>query len=147
MQSTRSASMMFFRISPSPDWFDDIEPLARTKPAMPVGREMINDVLHPGEVGVADGRLAELPAFVVAQAVAAPVGDVERRVGEDEVGFEIGMAVVVKRVAVGDLAVDAAQREIHFGQAPGGVIAFLAVDADVALELFRHCRCRSCARG
>ena len=37
MQSTRSASMMFLRISPSPDWFDDIEPLASTKPAWPVG--------------------------------------------------------------------------------------------------------------
>ncbi len=29
--------MMALRISPSPDWLDDIEPLARTKPAMPVG--------------------------------------------------------------------------------------------------------------
>ena len=37
MQSTTSASMMFLRISPSPDWLDDIEPLARTKPASPVG--------------------------------------------------------------------------------------------------------------
>src|SRR5437660_838819 len=33
MQSTKSASMMALRISPSPDWFDDIEPLASTKPA------------------------------------------------------------------------------------------------------------------
>ena len=37
MQSTRSASMMFFRISPSPDWFEDMDPFASTKPAMPVG--------------------------------------------------------------------------------------------------------------
>ena len=37
MQSTKSASMMALRISPSPDWFDDIEPLASTKPASPVG--------------------------------------------------------------------------------------------------------------
>ena len=37
MQSTKSASMMFFRISPSFDWLDDIEPFARTKPASPVG--------------------------------------------------------------------------------------------------------------
>ena len=29
--------MIRFRISPSPDWPDDIEPLASTKPAMPVG--------------------------------------------------------------------------------------------------------------
>src|SRR5437660_1565245 len=31
------------------------------------GREMIDDVLHPGEVGVSDWWFAELPAFVVAQ--------------------------------------------------------------------------------
>ena len=84
------------------------------KTCKPVRREMVDDVLHPGEVGVADGWFAELPAFVVAQTVAAPIGYVERWVGEDEVGFEIRMAVIVKRVAVGDLAVDATQRQIHF---------------------------------
>jgi hypothetical protein len=57
---------------------------------------MMDNMLHPGEDGVAYGRLAELPAFIVAQAVAAPVGDVEGWVGEDEVGFEIGMAIVIK---------------------------------------------------
>ena len=34
MQSTRSASMSALRISPSPDWLEDMLPLARTKPAM-----------------------------------------------------------------------------------------------------------------
>ena len=65
MQSTRSASMMALRISPSPDWFDDIEPLASTKPAMPGGREVVDEVLHPGVVGVARRRHAVLPALVV----------------------------------------------------------------------------------
>ena len=54
--------MIALRISPSPDWFDDIEPLARTKPAMPVGREVVDEVLHPGEVGVARRRHAVLPS-------------------------------------------------------------------------------------
>ena len=31
------ASTICLRISPSPDWFDDIEPLASTKPATPAG--------------------------------------------------------------------------------------------------------------
>jgi hypothetical protein len=53
---------------------------------------------------------------------------------QDEVSFEIGMAVIVKRVAVSDLAVDATQCEVHFREAPCGVIAFLAVDADVGFE-------------
>ena len=43
------------RISPSPDWLEDMLPLARTKPAMPCGREVMDEVLHPGEVGVALG--------------------------------------------------------------------------------------------
>jgi hypothetical protein len=37
MQSTRSASTIALRISPSPDWLLDIEPLANTKPATPFG--------------------------------------------------------------------------------------------------------------
>ena len=37
MQSTRSASKRFLRISPSLDCADDIEPLARTNPAAPRG--------------------------------------------------------------------------------------------------------------
>jgi len=35
--STRSASMRARRMSPSPDWLEDMLPLARTKPAMPCG--------------------------------------------------------------------------------------------------------------
>ena len=45
--------MRFLRISPSPDWLDDMEPLARTKPAEAARREVVQEVLHPGEVGVA----------------------------------------------------------------------------------------------
>ena len=29
--------MRFLRISPSPDWLDDIDPLASTNPAIPLG--------------------------------------------------------------------------------------------------------------
>ena len=36
------------------------------------GREMVNDVLHPGEVRVAARRRAEAPARVVGEALAAP---------------------------------------------------------------------------
>ena len=37
MQSTRSASIKARRMSPSPEVLVDIEPLASTKPAMPLG--------------------------------------------------------------------------------------------------------------
>ena len=129
--------MMFFRISPSPDWFDDIEPLASTKPASPVGRQVVDEVLHPGEVGVARRRHAVLPALVILQQFAAPVAVVEGRIGQHEVGLEVRVPVVVEGVAMGDLRVDAADGEVHLGQPPGGVVGLLAVDGDVA----DACRC------
>ena len=127
--------MMFLRISPSPDWFDDMEPLASTKPADAAGREVVQEVLHPGEVGVAHRRDAVLPALVVLQPLAAPVGDVEGRIGQDVVGPQVGVAVVVEAVAVGDLALDAPDRQVHAGHAPGGVVGLLAVDGDVRRRL------------
>ena len=132
MQSTRSASMMARRMSPSPDWLEDMLPLARTKPAMPCGREVVDEVLHPGEVGVARGRDAELPAHVVV--FAEPVGVVEGRVGEDEVGAEVGMEVAPEGVGLlwAEVGFDAADGEVHHGEAAGGGVALLAVDADVA---------------
>lgn len=69
-------------------------------------------MLHPGEVGVARGRHAVLPTLVVAQPLAAPVGDVEGRIREDEVGFEVGVAVVMEGVAVVK-ALSAARRGLH----------------------------------
>ena len=92
------------------------------------------DVLQPGVVGVADGRYAEGPARVFAQAVAAPVGDVEGRVGEDVVEAQVAQLVLVEAAFVvpADVGVDAAHGQVHLGQAPGGVVALLAVDGDVA---------------
>ena len=76
-----------------------------------------------------------LPALVVRQPLAAPVRDVERRIGEDEVRPQVGVAVVVEAVAVGDLALDAADGEVHLGEPPSGVVRLLAVDGDVAARL------------
>jgi hypothetical protein len=120
------------RISPSPDWLEDMLPLASTKPAMPLGREVVDEVLHPGEVGVALGRDAELPAHVVV--LAEPVGVVEGRVGEHVVGAQVGVEVAAEGVGVlgAEVGLDAAQGQVHDGQAPGGGVALLAVDADVA---------------
>ena len=68
----------------------------------------MDDVLHPGKVGVALGRRAVLPVLVMDEPFATPVGDVERRVSEDEIRFEVGMTVVVEAVAMCDLPFDAA---------------------------------------
>ena len=42
------------------------------------------------------------------------------------------MAVVVEGIAVGDLALDAADGEVHLGEPPRRVVRLLAVDGDVA---------------
>ena len=133
MQSTRSASIRFLRISPSLDWFEDMEPLAKHETRRTAWCQMVYEVLHPREVGVARRRDAVLPPLVVPQPFAAPVGDVEGRIGQDVVGPQVGMAVVMEAVAVLDLALDAPDRQVHPGHSPGGVVGLLAVDGDVPL--------------
>jgi hypothetical protein len=39
---------------------------------------------------------------------------------------------MVEGIAVANLRIDATDGEVHLGQAPGGVVGFLAVDGDVA---------------
>jgi hypothetical protein len=78
------------------DWLEDMLPLARTKPAMPLGREVVDEVLDPGEVGVAlhggtPSRRQRTSSFL-----AEPVRVVEGRVGEDVVGAQVGVEVARK---------------------------------------------------
>src|SRR5665648_381275 len=92
---------------------------------------MVRDVLHPREVRVSSRRDAVPPALVVPQPLATPVRDVERRVGQDEVGLEVRMLILVERVAPGDLPLDPPEGEVHVRQAPGGVVGLLPPDRDV----------------
>ena len=64
-------------------------PVGQDEPGDAVRGEVVDDVLDPGEVGVAHRRRAVPPSGVFAEPVAAPVADVERRVGQDEVGLQI----------------------------------------------------------
>ena len=55
--------MMLLRISPSPDWFEDMEPLASTKPAMPLGVKVVAGSAGPTRSWrCRHRRHAELPA-------------------------------------------------------------------------------------
>src|SRR3546814_17485237 len=88
---------------------------------MSVGGKWVEDVLQPAEVGVALGRDAGDPARVVGDLVAAPVGDVERRVGQDVVGAQ-GLVLVVGEagaVALADVAVQPVHGQVHQAQAAG----------------------------
>ena len=105
-------------------------------------RKVVQEMLHPCEVGVAHGRNAVLPPPVVAQPLAAPVGDVEWRISEDVVGPQVGVSIVVEAVSVLDTALDATDRKVHPRHAPGRVVRLLAVDGDVAPSTRPRSRCR-----
>ena len=57
--------MMVLRISPSPDWFDDMEPLASTNPASPVGARWWMKCCTQAKLALPGGRDAVDPALVV----------------------------------------------------------------------------------
>ena len=76
MQSTRSASMIFFRISPSPEVFEDIEPLARTKPAIPIGERWWMSCWTQAKFALPLGGTPD-PAGVFSKEFTFPVGIVE----------------------------------------------------------------------
>ena len=133
MQSTRSASIRFFRISPSLDCLEDIDPLASTNPASPAWRQMMNHVLYPGEIGVARRWHAVSPSLVFPKPFAAPFRDVEGWIGENKIGFQVRVAVVTEGVAVLDLPLYTSDSEIHLRESPGRVIGFLPVNGNVRL--------------
>ncbi|MNV32697.1 hypothetical protein D3C71_1240410 [compost metagenome] len=98
-------------------------------------------MLQPGEVGISLGRYAIGPARIFSEFVAAPVGDVERRVGKHVVGPQGLVLVVGKGVAVGgtQVAVQTVDGEVHQCQAAGCRHKLLAVNGQVTLLLQRGC--------
>ncbi len=124
MQSTRSASMRARRIVAFAGLVGGHAAIGEDEAGHALRGEVVDEVLHPGEVGVALGRDAELPAHVVVPA--EPVGVVEGRVGEDVVGAEVGMEVAAEGVGVlgAEVGLDAADGEVHDGEAR--VVALLS---------------------
>ncbi|MGQ4810040.1 hypothetical protein NKDENANG_03485 [Candidatus Entotheonellaceae bacterium PAL068K] len=99
-----------------------------------VGGQVVEHVLHPGEVGVASGRDAVLPAGVIVFDADVPLFHVKGWIGHDKVGAQVRVFVVAEGVGrfAAEVEVDAAKGHVHGRQAPGGGIGFLAVDRDVA---------------
>lgn len=97
--------------------------------------EVEGEVLEPGEVGIAHGGHAVLPAGVLAELVAAPVAVVERGIGEDVVRADVLVGVVEEgafAVPFDLRAVDGAYDKVHADQPPGGLVALLPEDGQVA---------------
>jgi hypothetical protein len=51
----------------------------------------MDEVLHPGKVGITDRRHSILPPNIFTQPLATPVAHVERRIGKDEVSLQVFM--------------------------------------------------------
>ena len=98
------------------------------------GREVMEEMLYPRVVGVVHGRHPVFPAHVLPQVFVAPIAHVEWRVGENEIGLEVGMQVAAEAVGVAwaEVGVNAANGEVHPRQFPGGEVGFLPVNGDVA---------------
>ena len=99
-----------------------------------VRSKMMDDVLNPGEIGIAGGRHTVFPAHVIAQPLATPIAHVERKIGQYIIGLEVFVQVAMERVGWfgTKIPLNATDGEIHPGQTPGGRIALLPKNADVA---------------
>src|SRR6266702_1164446 len=108
--------------------------IGQDEPGGACGREVIDDVLYPGKVGIADRGTAIFPANVLFKTFTAPVAHIERRVCEYEVGFQIFVQIIVKGVGVvrPKIGFNSSDGEVHLGQLPFGVIGFLAINRDVS---------------
>src|SRR5262249_30842588 len=71
---------------------------------------------------------------ILAQPLTAPVGGIERRIGQDVIEAQVFQLVLVKTTLIipSNIRIDATYRQVHLGQPPSGVVAFLAVDGDIA---------------
>ena len=95
-------------------------------------------MLQPSEVGVAFGRCAVCPTWVIGQGFAPPITDIEWRVCHDEIHLFVDVLRLREAVGVvlAEVVINAANRHIHGGKFPSGWVEFLPVDGhvvDVAL--------------
>ena len=103
------------------------------------GGQVPQHVLQPGKVGIALWGRAGQPAWVVGQFLVPPFLHVEGRVGHHEVGAQVRVQVIQQRVSrvASKIEVNAADGHVHGRQLPGGGVALLAIDADVAGAVFQ----------
>ena len=85
--------MMALRISPSPEVLLDMLPLASTKPAMPVGERWWMKCCTQAKLALFTGGMPYFQRLSSRKPLAAPIAHVEGRVGEDKIGFQVGVQI------------------------------------------------------
>ena len=96
MQSTKSASSMALRISPSPDCCDDMEPLASTTPAVPPGLRWCTMCCSQAKLALPFGGVPNFHRTSFFSLSAAPIRHIERRIGQNEVELLVTKGVVME---------------------------------------------------
>lgn len=98
-----------------------------------VGGEVVDHVLEPCEVGVSRRRHTVFPPLVFRQSVGSPVGEIEGRIGHDEIRLQSRVAVVEEGVGVelSQVGLDAPDGEVHLRHLPSCRIGILPIDGDV----------------
>lgn len=90
-------------------------------------------MLQPGEVGIAFGRCAVCPTWIIGKRFAPPIADVEGWVCHDEIHLFVDVLRLREAVGVvfAEVIINAANRHIHGSEFPSGWVEFLPVDGNV----------------
>src|SRR5690606_30297177 len=100
------------------------------KARLSAGRQVIQEMLDPGIIGISGGWCAVLPTTISTEQVATPITHIKRWIGYNVIGFQVFVGIVEKRPFVVPFhlrAVDSPDREVHLCQSPGGLVTFLSV--------------------
>ena len=106
----------------------------------------MDHMLNPRKVSVPGGRYSVFPPLIVAEFIAAPIGEVEWRICHYEIGFQRRMQIVEERVLMvrSEVRVDAAYRHIHLCHLPSIGVGLLPIHGDIsalaAVRLQEFCR-------
>ncbi len=90
-------------------------------------------MLQPRKVRIARWRRTVFPAWVFIAYACVPFLHVKGRVGHDVIGAQIWVLII--GVGAGgffaEVKINAADRHIHGGELPCGVVVFLPIDGDI----------------
>ena len=108
-----------------------MEPLASTKPAVPLGAKWWTMCCTQAKLALRGGGVPYCQRLSSVSRLPPQSETLKGGLARMKSALEVGVSVVVESVAVGDLSLNAADGEVHLGQPPSGVVGLLAVDGDV----------------
>src|SRR5437867_2676188 len=96
---------------------------------------MMNEMLHPGKVGISFRWDPKLPSHIILKKLTAPIAIIERWIGEDEICPQVLVLVIQETsliVPFHQVRLYSSYGQIHLAQPPSCLIAFLTVNGDIS---------------